>query len=530
MRRCHFCGKILHEIPFTCRHCKKIFCSDHHLPENHHCHHQPHDQHQKKYYEIPSNKTPITKPPNNYGKLFKEYFNLKNFTIISILLLLVGILPSLFSLHNYQKIFQFAFEIGAICFVLAYFLYAMKCWGATSKICAVLMITMPLVIYSLSTTKISDSTINILFYVVIQFCIYAIVSIILLYLTEQVKLIIEGYVFKRTRRLHWYFTPKLSYSVVGVLIVSFLAVNYGGVALFSDNAASITQSLQNFNTPSTANLYATTPIPFQTPQIIPQTQRSTIIPTTTPKLDFKQFPKTTSYYYVINGDRRSIGFTTYGVLSDYLSKESHSYYNDMEKEVIMELLENNYQNESLQPLLETITKSSSNPNDQARIAISLVQHIPYNWNKYYGTSMDWYYPYETLYNNIGVCSDKSLLLAYLLNGLGFDTVLFEFSDHMAVGIKSSPTYDFYDTGYAFIETTRPTIITYVPDTYLSGFRVSPNPHIIHLNGGKKVLDVSTEYRDAIKMKQLEGMGEVLDQSHYAEWLTLTNNYDLQYST
>ena len=37
----------------------------------------------------------------------------------------------------------------------------MKCWGATSKICAVLMITIPLLIYSLSTTTISDSTINI---------------------------------------------------------------------------------------------------------------------------------------------------------------------------------------------------------------------------------------------------------------------------------------------------------------------------------------------------------------------------------
>ena len=272
MRRCHFCGKILQEIPFTCRHCKKIFCSDHHLPENHSCRHQPHHQHQKRYYEIPSNPAPInnTKSPINYWKFFKEYSNLKNFTILSILLLLVGILPSIFSLNNYQEIFQFAFEIGAVCFVLAYFLYAMKCWGATSKICAVLMITMPLLIYSLSTTKISDSTINILFYVVIQFCIYAIISIILLYLTEQVKLIIEGYVFKKTRRLHWYFTPKLSYSAIGVLVVSFLAVNYGGVALFSDNAASITHSLQNFNTPSTANLYENTPIPFQTPQIIPK--------------------------------------------------------------------------------------------------------------------------------------------------------------------------------------------------------------------------------------------------------------------
>jgi len=135
-----------------------------------------------------------------------------------------------------------------------------------------------------------------------------------------------------------------------------------------------------------------------------------------------------------------------------------------------------------------------------------------------------------LYNNKVVCADKSLLLAYLLNEFGYETVLFEFSNHMAVGIKSSPSYDFYDTGYAFIETTRPTIITYIPDTYLSGFRVTSNPHIIHLKGGNKSLDVSTEYQDATRMKQLEAMGTVLDQSHYAEWLRISNNYDLQFDT
>lgn len=483
---------------------------------------------------IPPNPAPIiTKPVRQNWKMFSEKVNLKNFTILSILFMLIGFLPSLYPLNIYQGIFQSAFEIGALCFVLAYFLYALKCWGATSQICAFLMITIPLFAYFLSTSKIPDSTTNILFYLAIQFCFYAIISVILLYLSDKVKMGIELYIFKRNRRSHWNFTPELSYSVIGVLVVSFLVVNYGGVVLFSDNVASFTQSLQNINAPSTTNLYANDPIPSTTvrnPQIITQTQSPTIIPTTTPKLDYKQSPKTASYYYIVDGNRKSIGFTTYGGLSNYFSKEDHSYYDNMEKETIMELLENDYQNDNIQPLIEIIRKSSTNPNDQANIAISLVQHIPYNWNKYYSTSMDWYYPYETLYNNKGVCADKSLLLAYLLNELGFDTVLFEFSNHMAVGIKSSSNYDFYDTGYAFIETTRPTIITYVPDTYLGGFRVKSNPHIIHLNGGKKILDVSMEYRDAIKMKQLEAMGEVLDQSHYAEWLTISNNYDLQYDT
>ena len=41
MHRCHFCGKILHEVPFRCRRCGKIFCSNHHLPESHHCSEYP---------------------------------------------------------------------------------------------------------------------------------------------------------------------------------------------------------------------------------------------------------------------------------------------------------------------------------------------------------------------------------------------------------------------------------------------------------------------------------------------------------
>jgi hypothetical protein len=101
---------------------------------------------------------------------------------------------------------------------------------------------------------------------------------------------------------------------------------------------------------------------------------------------------------------------------------------------------------------------------------------------------------------------------------------------MAVGIKTSSAYDFYDTGYAFIETTRPTIPTYLPDTYYGGFTISPNPNIIHLNGGTRSIDFNKEYRDAVAMKQLESMGQVLDQMNYYEWQRISSYYDLQYDT
>lgn len=251
-----------------------------------------------------------------------------------------------------------------------------------------------------------------------------------------------------------------------------------------------------------------------------------------PSESFKDAPKSLNYLYY-SGGRKTMSFTTYGGLSDYLSKESHTYKYDYVDEVIMELLENSYQDEYLESLIEQIQKTSSSPDTQARIAISLVQHIPYSWSRYAGMKSDWYYPYETLHNNQGVCSDKSLLLGYLLNKLGYDVVLFEFSDqdHMAVGVKCDSHYDFQNSGYAFIETTRPTIITsFLPDDYIGGPIDPSDVKIIHLQGGTKSLDLSEEYRDAQELKRIESMGQVLDEYNYARWQALTQKYDLYYKT
>ncbi|MGB7531533.1 MAG: hypothetical protein WA977_00950 [Halobacteriota archaeon] len=245
---------------------------------------------------------------------------------------------------------------------------------------------------------------------------------------------------------------------------------------------------------------------------------------------FNESPKLQSYSYYLNG-RKSLSFTTYGGLADYLAKEDHSYYHDYEEEVIMELLQNDYQDEYLETFLEEVRGLSKSPDIQAEIVISLVQHIPYNWGGLYTISSDFLYPYETLYRNRGVCCDKSILLAYLLDQLGYDVVLFEWEcQHMAVGIRCDEGFDFQNTGYAFIETTRPTIISYVSDDYIGGFRITSSPNVIHVSKGGRALDVSQEYNDAQELKKIEVMGTVLDQYYYSRWLAISNKYDLQYDT
>ena len=255
-------------------------------------------------------------------------------------------------------------------------------------------------------------------------------------------------------------------------------------------------------------------------------QSPTPLVTTFSEVDYLRSPKTTSFSYFIEGNRRSLSFTTFGGLSDFFSGTSHSFHYDPDTGVIMDLLENRVQNEFMLPFIDMIRKQSTTGDDQAKIAISLVQRIPNNGNRYVRTQTDWYYPYEILHNNEGSAADKSILLAYILNELGYETVLFEFPGHMAVGVKSSSRYSFYDTGYAYIETTRPTIITYEPDAGYGGFSISQNPRVIHLIGGKKVLDVSTEYGDARRMKQLEQMGGNLNQSYRVELAKISDTYDL----
>jgi hypothetical protein len=307
-------------------------------------------------------------------------------------------------------------------------------------------------------------------------------------------------------------------------VVLFFVVAAAGFVFFYQFLPSISIPSPTISPPAITSEVpdlSSTSLPTQSPT--PQT-------TTLPDTDYRQSPKTTSFSYVLDGNRRSMSFTTYGGLSDFFSNKSHSYHYDPDTGVIVELLENEDQNENMRPFIDMIRKRSPTGDDQAKIAISLVQHIPSTGNRYNRTATDWYYPYETVHNNKGSDADKSILLAYILNELGYETVLFEFSDHMAVGVKSSSKYAFYDTGYAFIETTRPTIITYVPDAGYGGFRISQNPRIIHLSGGRRVLDVSAEYGDAMRLEQLEEMGGNRNQSYRAELAKISDKYDLNYET
>ncbi|MGA2122382.1 MAG: transglutaminase domain-containing protein [Methanoregula sp.] len=436
--------------------------------------------------------------------------------------------------------------LGVVCFFLAYFLYAVKCWGTDHQIGAVFMVTIPLLVYFLATSKIPDSTSNILFYLFIQFCFYGILSVILLYIFNKVKTGIGRYAFRITGRYNRNFFPRLSYSITGLVIVSLLLISLGSASLFSTNANTISQSLsssvKNTQYDSSVSANSITQQPIAT---IPPT-KPTLSPTqviTTPVQETGLTAR--SFAYILRGKSGIVNVNLYSsVYSEISSKsapaaclrynydsspctdeEIHQYY--------LTYLDDSTQTKYLDNLVKSIKSKSSDTDDQARIAISLVQQIPYDYSRLYSTSFKMRSPYEVLYDDKGVCSEKSLLLAYLLRELGYGTVLFEFpsQNHMAVGIKSSELYDYRDSGYAFVETAAPSIPTDSQGDYVGVGKLTSTPNIYKISDGISFDSISEEYRDAQSFNQIEAIskssGGVLDQNYYFMWQSLVQKYGLK---
>jgi hypothetical protein len=140
----------------------------------------------------------------------------------------------------------------------------------------------------------------------------------------------------------------------------------------------------------------------------------------------------------------------------------------------------------LKPLTDAIKSKSTDPEMQARIAISLVQNLQYDYQKeeMVSKTIDKYHyasPYEVLYSKSGMCAEKSVLLAELLNELGFESALFKFSKekHAMVGIGVSESDSYQYPGYILIETTTPLRIGLMSD------KISSTPKIVKFPGALK---------------------------------------------
>jgi len=192
------------------------------------------------------------------------------------------------------------------------------------------------------------------------------------------------------------------------------------------------------------------------------------------------------------------------------------------------------QDGAMDNIITTIKRQTANPDDQARIAISMVQQIPYDSDKSKQLTENTKvrYPYQVIYENKGICSEKLLLLAALLRKLDFGVVLFHFEPekHMTIGIRSPAQYAYVNSGYAFVETTSPSIPTDAMGQYTQPQQQLTSIPIVYLiNEGRSMDSISHEYNDNIRLKQIEAMGKELPEEYYYEWKNFTIEYNLRYT-
>jgi hypothetical protein len=104
---------------------------------------------------------------------------------------------------------------------------------------------------------------------------------------------------------------------------------------------------------------------------------------------------------------------------------------------------------------------------------SFVQYIPYDHAKVAadpGVNSNPYFPYETIYLNKGVCSDKTFLAVVLLRKLGYGAAILDFPDrnHTALGVACPKEYSINNSGYCYGETTNYFPLGVIPQSISNG--------------------------------------------------------------
>lgn len=148
--------------------------------------------------------------------------------------------------------------------------------------------------------------------------------------------------------------------------------------------------------------------------------------------------------------------------------KTYTYFNelpaDWEEEYYgMFLVKNeksNFAKEILSSIISQGKKNKLSDDQMVELVLTFVQTIPYDEKKAETILLKtgketMNYPYETLFENTGVCSDKSFLAVSLLKELGFGTAIFVYDNenHMAIGIQCPIEYSNYGSGYCYGETT-----------------------------------------------------------------------------
>jgi len=254
--------------------------------------------------------------------------------------------------------------------------------------------------------------------------------------------------------------------------------------------------------------------------------------------------KSLSFRYFFEGHSREIDFSVYEGGEDYVSSLSRVIsYSGSESpsrsDFKAKSLNEDVQRGLIVPLVKEIQNlAPSSKVDQARIAISLVQNIPYgdsNQTFSFGGQESSYsrYPYEVLYDQEGICGEKSALLAFLLKEIGFGSSIFYFAEenHEAVGISCPADKSLYGSGFCFVETGGPSIISDISIEFEGGVHLDSTPDVLLISEGISLPENLREYSDAralrdIKQNNFFGLLKFWREDNIIQKYDLDGSYNL----
>jgi hypothetical protein len=258
--------------------------------------------------------------------------------------------------------------------------------------------------------------------------------------------------------------------------------------------------------------------------------------------------KEITLHYVLNGKKNKFNFIVYKGMEEYLSEIPRSIETGIGEEVLRTDFKNRKINEEIQksfllPLVFSIKNITNDKEDQMRIAVSVVQNIPWGYSdklfRFAGQNLIYSrYPYEILYDNEGICGEKSELLAFLLKELGYEVVLFynKEENHESVGVRCPLENSWNNSGYCFVETSGPAIISDSSISYVGGVSITSKPLIMSISEGISLGENLEEYEDAkeimeIRERALENGGVRFFDKFKLYWLnkkySLIDEYNLE---
>lgn len=183
-------------------------------------------------------------------------------------------------------------------------------------------------------------------------------------------------------------------------------------------------------------------------------------------------PRSVDYSWEYKGHAYALSETLYGNIDAYYQKSpAKSYYEGDSEEEYYGRLAGSLEAEQDDTLARVARDLSALGQEHGlssegtlELAVAFVQAIPYDQAKYelVVASQDadaeatWpRLPYEVLYDEAGICTDKSLLAVALAGELGYGTALFESESeqHMAAAIECTQSYSSYGSGYCYTEVT-----------------------------------------------------------------------------